>query len=390
MDKKLNILLLASWYPNTILPNNGNFIQKHAQAIAQNCNVTCLHAISRNQKNIFEIEINTANGFDEVVVYYKKIENNTPIIGALQKLKRQQKAYQKGYHKIISKTKKIDLVHLNVIFPAGLFALQLKKKLNIPFIITEHWTAFLKNNPIKISSVEKYYIKKIAKAAAFICPVSEDLKKAMIKFGINNNYKIIPNVVDTSIFKFSKERKNNDTKRLLHISNLKDEHKNITGILNTIKKLSEIRSDFTLLIAGDGDFEAFKKKAINMNIPQGIIEFEGEKTTTEIAELMNQSDYFLLFSNYESFSVVIAESWLTGLPVITSKCGGLTNQITKENGVQVAIKNEAELLEKINVILSKKNIFDNKLIAQKAKEKYSYQTVSAQFLTLYNTVLKIE
>lgn len=390
MNKKLNILFLSSWYPNKVTPKNGNFVQKHAEAVANHSNVSCLHAVSRNQDNLFEIEETASNGVYEVIIYYQKISNNIPLLASYQKLKRQQDAYKKGYQIITSKIENIDLIHLNVIFPAGIFALYLNKKNNIPFVVSEHWTAYLKNDPTKISTLEKYFIKKITKKSAYICPVSEDLKIAMIDFGIKNNYQVIPNVVDTSIFKFSSKQKNNEKTKFLHVSNLKDEHKNITGILNTIKKLSEIRNDFTLLITGDGDFGEYQKKALEIDIPQGIIEFGGDKTTLEIAELMNKSDFFLLFSNYESFSVVIAEAWVSGLPVITSKCGGLTNQVTQENGVQVTPKNELELLEKLNLILSEKDRYSSEKIAQQAKEKYSYETVSAQFLNLYKTVLDIE
>jgi hypothetical protein len=37
-DNKLNILFLSGWYPNRVLPTLGNFVQKHAEAVALNCN----------------------------------------------------------------------------------------------------------------------------------------------------------------------------------------------------------------------------------------------------------------------------------------------------------------------------------------------------------------
>jgi glycosyltransferase involved in cell wall biosynthesis len=50
-----------------------------------------------------------------------------------------------------------------------------------------------------------------------------------------------------------------------------------------------------------------------------MIEFMGEKMPTEVAEYMQQSDFFVLFSNYENSPVVISESLACGKPVISSK-----------------------------------------------------------------------
>ena len=85
----------------------------------------------------------------------------------------------------------------------------------------------------------------------------------MEQFGIKNKFLVIPNVVDTDIFKYS-DKGVNTKKEVLHISNLKDEHKNITGILNVFKQLGETRSDVRLTIAGNGDTNKFIKISIDV------------------------------------------------------------------------------------------------------------------------------
>ena len=78
MDKKLNILFLASWYPSKVSSQAGNFIRNHAQAVAQQCNVAVLHAVSREQDQELEIESQQLEGVFEVVIYYKKIKGKGP------------------------------------------------------------------------------------------------------------------------------------------------------------------------------------------------------------------------------------------------------------------------------------------------------------------------
>jgi len=366
------------------MPFNGNFIQQHAKAVSRHCNVAAIHALPVAEKSKEKITAKWNNGVYEVVVYYAKINSNTPILSQYQKGKEQQKAYIKAYEIALKEIKSFNLVHLNVVYPAGLFALYLNKNYNLPFILTEHWTAFQKDSFTKL---EKYFVKKIAKKALMICPVSEHLKTAMIAFGIENTFKVIPNVVDTDLFKFKPKVTPNKRTEILHISNLKDDHKNVSGILNTIKKLSLERSDFCLTIAGDGDIEQCKENADTLNIPEDLIKFEGEKTQKEVAELMNKSDFFIIFSNYETFSIVIAEAWALGLPVISSKCGGLTEEINIQNGISVAPKNEKELLNAILHMmdnLSKYNLHD---IAAKTQDRFSFNKVSKQFLEIYNNTI---
>jgi glycosyltransferase involved in cell wall biosynthesis len=390
MEKKYNILFLASWYPNKTSPQAGNFIQLHARSVSAHCNIHTLCIVPRIQKEKFVLESEKKNNVNETIVYYKKITSKTPILHQLLKLNIRKKAYQLGFHKIISKTKNIDLIHLNVCFPAGLYALYLKKKLKIPFILTEHWTAFLKNDTTQLSGIEKYYIKKIANQAEIICPVSEDLKINMEKFGIKNTFKVIPNIVNTKLFKPQLYINSIEHKfKILHISNLKDEHKNITDILKTIKKLHQTRNDFFLTIAGNGDIEKYKKLAFKLNIPDKLINFEGDKTSNEVAKLMSSHDFFLLFSNYETFSVVIAEAWACGLPVVSSKCGGLTEEITSKNGIQVEIKNKEALLKAIIYMMDNIESFDNEKIAKYAENNFNEERISNQIINIYNSILKV-
>lgn len=382
---KLNVLFLNSWYPNEIKPYNGNFVQQHAKAVSLYANVICLQTQSRVQDEEFEITKHRNDGVWEIVVYYKKI-TSTSLIWLLKKKNRQHKAFVKGFEVVKEEFLNVDIVHLNVTFPAGLFALHLNKKYNIPYIITEHSTVFLKINAINHTLTQKYFIKKIAKKASFICPVSKDLKQAMLGYNIKSNFKVIPNVVNTKFFKYV-PKKEFDPIKILHISSLKQDHKNGKGMVNVIRKLSEIRQDFTFLIISDGELEPIIEYAKSIGLKDAFFKIEGGKTTEEIAIAMQQHHLFLLFSNYENLPCVISESLVSGLPVISSDVGGINEMLTEENGVLIAAMDEIQLFEKLNFMLSNLSNYDNKKIAEAAALKYSYEVVGKQFLEIYKVVL---
>ena len=388
MNKKQNILFLTSWYPNKVQPSNGNFVQEHAKAVSTFCNVFVLHIIARNQHEKFELEQHQNGDILETIVYYRKVVSKIPGFNLLEKISIRKKAHQIGYVKILEKAKRIDLTHLNVTFPAGLFALNLKNKFKIPYLITEHWTAFLESDPYTISPIENYFIKKIAKNANCICPVSNDLKNALIERGIESEFKVIPNVVNTNIFQHQPFDITDTTIKILHISNLNDHQKNITGILTVAKRLSEKNIAFKLTIAGNGDIPYFISKAKELQIPLDIISFKPEQTRKEVAQLMNSHHLFLLFSNYENLPCVIAEALTVGLPVIATAVGGVSEMLNEKNGILISAKDENQLEEELSSYIAKNSIYDRTKISKNANMLYNYNAVGQQFLALYKEILE--
>ncbi|WP_369047924.1 glycosyltransferase [Tenacibaculum sp. UWU-22] len=383
MEEKLNILFLNSWYPNIVQPFNGNFIQQHARALSLCCNVACLNVEYKEQKSAFEISSVQNKGVFEVIVYIKKPMG---VLAWVKKIRRRHVAYKKGLEVIKKQFSQIHLTHLNVIYPAGFFALYLKKNFNIPYIITEHSTVYLNSNHNSFSGVKNIFIKNVVKKASKICTVSNDLKEAMMAKGYKGSYAVVPNVVNTQYFKFLDKEVIKPLK-ILHVSSLKEEHKNVKAILRVVKKLHKKRTDFTITIISDGNLESIKKYAENIELSKAVLKTEGAKTIENIALEMQKHDLFLLFSNYENSPCVISESLVSGIPVISSNVGGIKEMISDTNGVLVEAANETELLNKLDDMLNRITTYDRKKIAKEAKEKYSYQVVSNQFLSIYKEVL---
>lgn len=385
MSSKPNILFIASWYPSEVSPQAGNFIRNHAQTMADSYNIAVIHAVSRKQEESVVIVEKKINNVYEVIAYYKKTTGRG-LFSQRKKYKAQLEAYSLAYQKAKEQMGSFALTHLNVTFPAGLFAQYLKKTESIPYLITEHWTAFLDRDPINLKGIQKLLIKQICRHADAICPVSKDLMKAMQNFGIKGDFHVIPNVVDTDTFK-PKAKKPNHVKTIVHVSNLKDEHKNISGILHSIKKLSERRSDFKLIIAGNGDIEYFHNKSIEYKIPKDLIEFKGEQSTQEVATLMQLADFFLLFSHYENLPCVIAEAHCCGIPVLSSDVGGINEMIDHTNGVLIQADNNVELLNQLNYMLDNLAQFNHEEIAANAANQYGPEAVEKSYQLVYQNIL---
>ncbi len=386
MQKRLNILFLSSWYPCKNDPYNGNFVARHAVAVANYANVYVIHACSEEDIKTVEINEFEDKGVNTIIIYYPKIKCNIPIISQIKKYYVLRKLYLKAFIDLINKIGNVHLVHHNVIFPVASIAGYFYKIFKIPFVITEHWTGYLPANSKKLPLLTLKLSRTLSKQAAFILPVSNNLGKSMQKLGIKGNYKVVPNVVDSNLF--SLKEPVHSPIRFIHVSTLKDNHKNVSGILRAIKALSLKRTDFNVLIVGDGNIKPHIKYAKELNLQKNIVQIEGAKPIEEIANLMSQSDVFLLFSNYENSPCVISEALCTGLSVISSDVGGINEMIDDSNGILIKPGDEKILCNKMSYIIDNFMKYDSKKIRANAVEKYSYEMVGKQFIDIYQEVIK--
>ena len=387
--KQLNILFLSSWYPNRIDPTLGNFVQRHAEAVALNSNVAALFVCSDpNCKQKFEVVESIINNVFTVNVYYKKVEHNIPVISQLQKAIRYIRAHFKGLKVLNKKIQKIDLVHHNILYPAGIIALYLKMFKNIPYITTENWTGYLASDGSYKGFIRKFITKKIANNANCLTPVSLDLQLAMQSHGFKSKYEIVPNVVDVKLFYPQKNKISNPKTRIIHISTLDDQQKNISGILRSIKKLAENNSNFELFIVGDNpDRKTLEKLAEELGILNKQVFFLGLKLKDELAALLRQADFFVMFSNYENLPCVLIESLASGIPIIASSAGGTPEHISDKLGIIIEPKDEPGLEKAMEWMLGNYSTFDVSYLRNYAIEHFSNEKVGQQFNRIYLEIL---
>ncbi len=386
METKKHILFLCSWFPNKNAPTLGNFVQKHAESAALYNDISVIGIFSHDEKD-YVLETSVLNGVHNYIVYYPKV--TLPIFGLKQLVQkvRTKKAFNMAFKAVLDQHGMPKMVHLNQVFPLGQFAVYLKKKFNLPFVATEHSTAYhMGNNRLPYLALQ--YALRCMKKASLILPVSKDLENSLKKLGIHVPMRIVPNVVNEHIFGnlplFEPQKTH-----FVHISTANDDHKNISGILRTIKQLSAITTDFHFKIISDGTIEPFIEMAYNqLSISKDLLSFEGTKTTEEVAQAINESSAFVLFSNYENLPCVILETLTVGKPVISTNVNGVPECLDQSNGILIEPRNEQQLLNAMLQIINKEVHFDSEKIKSDALQKYSYQAVGKHFDEIYNEILK--
>ena len=214
-----------------------------------------------------------------------------------------------------------------------------------------------------------------------ICFNASNLEKLSGK----KRFEIVCNVVDETLFT-SPHDKNNNPNRLIHISTGVDSIKNLSGMIRVVHELSALYPSLHLDVISDGDITYAKDLHLALG-NKDAIDFHATKTTEEIASMIESSDALLMFSNYENFPCVIAESMMCGKPVISSNVNGIPEHVHKEFGLLVNPGDEAALAKAIRCFLVGEVVFDQEEIRNYALRHFSYASVGKRFTDIYKSIL---
>ena len=219
--------------------------------------------------------------------------------------------------------------------------------------------------------------------AASISVVSTYLGQCLEKLLPGIAFTVIPNVVDTFIFKPA-DRGENKAVSLIHIS-LLNHQKNAEDIIRAMSILKEERLQFQLFIFGPPS-DGLVKLAYDLNL-QVEIEFHHEVPQVELAKFVQQSDALILYSRYETFGCVIIEANACGIPVIVSDIPVFHENVTEGlNGLFAEPENPRALATAIIKFLEERHRFNNENIADYTRKKYSYDRVGESFQTWYRKI----
>ena len=385
----MKVLWLASWYPNQISPFEGDFIQRHARAVTAYSKITVVYVSQSGETlNIDNTQFaeQEKDNVVEKVVFFKFKKTG---VKWFDKIK-YNIIFYKTYKKLITEYIKIngrpDIVHVHVPMKAGIIALWMKRRWQIPYIVSEHsslYNRFSPGNFHQRSFIYRHNVKKVFNNAEAVTNVSAVVgDKLKVLFDLSE-VKVIHNTVNTFLFNYQKHTPHKF--RFIHVSTLTHQ-KNVEGILTAVKSLSKLRQDFELVIVGPIGPELIKMIA-TLNITP-LVTYTGEISYPEVASQMQKASAFVLFSRHENFPCVIVEALCCGLPCIATNVGGVREAVNNDNGILIQSESEGELIQAMGKMMTEYHSFDRSKIAREAQKKFSYSTIGKQFYELYTEILK--
>ncbi|MGB1000025.1 MAG: glycosyltransferase [Flavobacteriales bacterium] len=363
------ILHLPKWFPDHTDAQNGIFIDLQIQAL-NTAHQHCIFSLSKN---------NTLNKRWRVLKSI--VENRTYIqieympSHLLYNLFIQAFLYLKF---AFPEAKKSSIIHSHVLGRnmgfAYLFSMFSKAKL----VHSEHWSLLLDKNKWDSKPwLYRVFARCLLNKPEDIACVSSALAKALNRIQPKAKTCVIPNVIRPE--NKTKSPKN-DQFTFIHISDLRDDIKNISGLNSAFSLAQQSGLDAELWIVGSGvDEQKLKAQAKSCS----EIKFLGAANHDQVYDLLPQAHVLVLNSLSETFGMVVLEAFANGLPVVCAKNGVSDTFVNQDSGICVPIKDNQALAKALIDIKANFEHFDVEYIKSKA-ELYSAYHVGNQIDRMYS------
>lgn len=389
---KQKILWLASWYPNRLAPFDGDFIQRHAEAVSLLYDVTVIF-IKKDAKGEITEDVekdvfNRRDGLEERIYYYKPKRTGIGFIDRILSVKKYHTIIRQAAHQYLADRDIPPLVHVHIASYAGLGALWLQDKYRVPFVISEHWTGYLpmaKPNVKNLDPLQKLLRRILFKRAKAVTVVSAVLGDAIQQFADIPPYTVIPNVVNTDIFNLNGHSSHTVNGRFIHISTL-SEQKNLPAIIEGFRIVHAKHRDVQLMVYGPENPE-LEALILERGLEDVVIQ-KGEVSQKELADELRTCKSLIFYSRYETFGCVVIEANACGVPAIVSDLPVFHEYVQEgNNGVFVPLDSKVGLAQAILEVMEDEYRFDKKALAEEISSKFGYQQVAKQFRAVYQNVL---
>jgi glycosyltransferase involved in cell wall biosynthesis len=348
----LRVLVLTTSYPTPEEPVPGIFVREHVEAVRPHCDVTVVH-LQRAEVRRIEVDRD-----DEAwrVRYPRRPATPWHLAAGLRGLR-----LERGH----------ELVHAHF-FLAGLPAVLFQRR---PVVVSEHWSVFLPEDPAQLGPGGRLAARLAFGRAALVLPVSEALRRGIEAQGIRARFRVLPNVVDTSLFRAGDEPREG----LLAVG-LLYEAKGFDVLLAALARLPGEQ----LRLVGDGPLRgALEAEATRLGVADRV-EFHGLAPKSGVAQLMRRARLVVVPSRFETSGVVAIEALATGTPVVASAVGALPELLAGGGGLLARPEDPADLAARIEEARSSPPAD----VSERVRERYSPERIGSELAHVYRSVLR--
>lgn len=393
---KPTILMLPSWYPTKENPFQGCFFREQALALTENFNFVVAKYTTKAEiafiyfiKKFFLLEkpkitfIQDDNGMKEYSIFSRKphfilwdlLKDRLDIvlfhkvlpdgIGLIENsTTKKHRNYVVNYIKKHNLLPDFDCVYSLTSQDISPLGKVFSDIYNVPHVTAEHAPFPWPGKVITDSAAEA-----IEKADAFLAISNDKIRQVLLQ-NINVDPIWVGNLCDETKFVYKNEK--HDIKTFLIVA-ANSFYKNLPLFIKSMEELKRISSvEFKIIIAGYNANKGYSKNAESLEtaVKNSII---NENTTMiqavsrdEMSDLYNACDAFIMTSIQEGLPVSALEASMSGLPIITTRCGGVEDYVDDSMGRIFSITDYKGIANACNQFLNGEIKFDNKAIREKA------------------------
>jgi D-inositol-3-phosphate glycosyltransferase len=177
---------------------------------------------------------------------------------------------------------------------------------------------------------------------------------------------------------------------ILSVGRMIDPRKNVRLLLEAYGRLCERLPDAPRLVLAGGDLPSQDwARAKEWGLADRI-EVRLDLTSQELAPLYRQASLFVLPSNEEGLGIVLLEAMASGLPVVSTRCGGPETCVVEgKTGYLTPVGDAEALAGRMQVLLEDETLRQRlgRAGRELVERRFSLQAAGEPFLAVYDRLL---
>ena len=284
----------------------------------------------------------------------------------------------------LMKKNNYDLIHVFG-YPSALQAKILHNRYKIPYIISLRGVDAPGYNPRfkLIDALYKPLVSSLWKDAKRMIVNSKGLRELALETNKNLFYKIIPNGVDTKLFKKVAEKYKFKKFTITAGGTIFGKKKGLQYLLEAYADFAKDKEDTNLLLIGSGDLEETLKEQVKSLGIEYKVDFTGYMEKSALSKNLPRCHVFCLPSINEGMSNATLEAISSALPIVVTEVGG-KDELLKGNGFLVPKKNSKEITRRLELLYADESL--RKEMAKESRkiaEGMSWEKVAKMYLREY-------
>ena len=285
--------------------------------------------------------------------------------------------------RLIGQGVNFDLIDAHYLFPDGVAAAELARKIKLPFTLTARGSDVTQ---IALMSRPKPLILKACSAAKQVITVSQSLKEKLVAIGASeHNISVLRNGVDSEKFRPVANARSQIFEQLgldpgkptILYAGWLIQRKRVDIVIDAISNLPNVQA----IIVGDGPLRRSLEMRLKTQNLESRIKFTGQKTPQEMPSYFSAVDVLCLPSEREGWANVMLESMACGAAVVARRVDGATELIVGDAPGQLVDGDDpiayANAIQSILLDLPKRDFVRSFAL------QYSWRSTSAKQMEIF-------
>jgi teichuronic acid biosynthesis glycosyltransferase TuaC len=285
----------------------------------------------------------------------------------------------KLFARYVEKNGAPDLVQAHGALNAGVAAWAIRRRWGIPYVLTEHSTAFAQG---RLRRWERDLVRRVIDGAQHCVAVSPQLAELLTAQYPGSRWQYLPNPLGEAFLTLdaatATRREPDGPFLFISVARLSPE-KGHARLIDAFAEAFGGDPGMRLRLAGEGPVRAELER---LCVARGIadqVDFLGLLPSGTVRDELTAADAFVLASDVETFGVAVIEALACGCPVIVTASGGPDHMVSAANGTLIPPRDPAALREALTRMRCEAGDYDSAAIRAEALRLYGPEAFARRF-----------